>query len=283
MAGTLASLSIDGVITASASFALSESTVAVSLPNGVILTGATLLTVGLSHFVGAGGFGVSFSGGALGIALLEPPAPATGTDSRYWLAITASNLAGTLSLGAGVSASVQNGTVSINHAGGTDTSHNPATPINWTTSLDLNGDGQFGTADDQVNAGANIPPSGLALPITATVGQLLIGGSLTSLNIEGILTGSANFVLCQTTVDATVGGTTLTGATLMTVGLSGLTASAGAGVFGVTVSGGNLGIAVLEAPKPPTGTDSRYWVAVTASDLSGSLNLAETSPRPCRM
>ena len=201
-----------------------------SLGNGVTLTGATLLTVGLSNIqasVGAGGFGISVGSGDLGIAVLEPPVAPSGTDSRYWLAITATNLSGTLTLGANVSASVTGGTVSINQASGTDPNGNPATPLNWTTSLDLNGDGQYGTPADQVNAGANIPPAGsVSLPITGTSGQVLVAGTLASLSIDGVITASASFALSESTVAVSLpNGVILTGATLLTVGLSHFTAS----------------------------------------------------------
>ncbi len=131
------------------------------------LNGATLLTLGLSGLTasaGSGGFGVSVGGGSIGVALLEPPAPASGTDSRYWVAVMASGLSGSLSLGSSVSASVQNGAIAINQAGGTDPNGHAATPLNWAADLDLNDDGQFGTSADQVN-----PLSLIAAAATAPV------------------------------------------------------------------------------------------------------------------
>ncbi len=105
-------MSIDNLLSISATFAVGESTVDVSV-GGMTLTGATLFTLALSNFqasVVAGGFGISVSGGDVGIAVLDAPMPATGTDdTRYWLAVVGSGLAGTLSLGGVVSASVRMG------------------------------------------------------------------------------------------------------------------------------------------------------------------------------
>ena len=49
------------------------------------------------------------------------------------------------------------------------------------------------------------------MPIQFTAPLLAFGGSLTSLNIYNLITGSANFAISQTTVNAKIGGTTLTG------------------------------------------------------------------------
>ena len=76
----------------------------------------------------------------------------------------ASGLSGSLSLGSSVSASVQNGAIAINQAGGTDPNGHAATPLNWAADLDLNDDGQFGTSADQVN-----PLSLIAAAATAPV------------------------------------------------------------------------------------------------------------------
>ena len=265
LSGSLTSLNIFNVIAGSANFALSESTVD-PVVGSATLTGATLLTLALSNLVasaGAGGFGVSITGGNLGIALLEAPKPQSGTDSRFWLAAVGNGLAGSLALGGSVSASVSNLSVAINSAGGQDASNTPASPIDWNTVF-----------TPAIDPGAIISPAGsVSLPITAAAGELLLSGSLTGLNIFNVITGSADFALSRSTVSPVVGGTTLTGATLLTLALSNLQASAGAGGFGVSINGGNLGIAVLEAPRPQSGTDSRYWLAVIGNALAGSLSL----------
>ena len=95
---------------------------------GSTLDGATLIQVGLSNIqasVVAGGFGLTVTGGDLGLAIITAPTPATGTDSRYWIAVNGSGLAASLTLG-GVTASVQSLDLQVNQAGGTDASNNPA-------------------------------------------------------------------------------------------------------------------------------------------------------------
>ena len=68
------------------------------------------------------------TGGALGLAVLR----ATGTnDTRYWIGVTGSGLAGNLSLTSSVTASVANLSISINQAGGKDSGGNAATSLNW--------------------------------------------------------------------------------------------------------------------------------------------------------
>ncbi len=99
---------------------------------------------------GTAGFGLTVSGGDIGIAVLEAPTPATGTDTRYWLAVNGSNLAATLSLGGFLTAAVSNVTIEINQAGGTSSASGAAAPLDWTADLDLNGDGVFGGPGDTV-------------------------------------------------------------------------------------------------------------------------------------
>ncbi len=273
VSGSLTQLNIDNLLNASANFAVGEATVNATLGNNVTLTGASLLTVGLSGLTASAGsnnFGIAVTGGNLGVALLEPAAAAS--DSRYWLAIVGTGLGGTLTLGSTVTASVSGGSVAINQAGGVDASNNAATALNWTTSLDLDGDGQYGSGADQVDAGANLSPP-VSLPIATMAAKFVVAGSLTNLNIDSVLGGSATFALSEATVSPTVGGAALNNAELVTVGLGNLQASAGVGSFGISVSGGNLGLAVLEATPESAGADKRYWVAVTSSGLSGSLNL----------
>ncbi len=269
LSGSLASLNIFNVITAKANFALSETTAAISFTGAAPadVTGATLLTLALTNLTaGVSGSGVSITGGNLGIAVLEAP-----TDSRYWLAVTATNLAGSLVLGSSVSASVSGLSVLINTAGGKDSSGVAASPLNWKSAVSVDGGATFGAI---IDPGAEIAPGGsVSLPIMATGGVLLLSGTLSSLNIFNVINGSANFALSESTVNPVVNMVTLTGASLLTVGLSNLVASAGAGGFGVSITGGNLGIALLEAPKPQSGTDNRYWLTVVGNGLAGSLAL----------
>ncbi len=272
LSGSLTNLNIFNVINASAGFAITESTVSSAAGAGVALSGATLITVGLDNItasVGAGGFGVAITGGTLGLAYLAPAA-ATG-DSRSWIAVIGSGLSANLSLSSNLTAAVSGLSVSVNQAQGTDASHNPAAPLNWITEF-----------SSEVNPGANLPttPSlaiGFATPIFA------LSGTLSQLNVFNLIQGSASFaVQVNTGVTVTIpvlGGTTatLTGATLFQVGLGNISASAGAGGFGLTVTGGNLGLAVVEPPTPASGTDSRYWIDVVGNGLSASLTLGGVS------
>ena len=119
-----------------------------------------------------------------------------------------SGLSGSLSLGSSVSASVANGAVAINQAGGTDPNGHAAAPLDWASAF----------------ATPVTPIAGLTIQLTA--GQVVVSGTLSGLNIFNVLTGSANFAVSETTVDVSLGTSTLSGATLITVALSNLTADA---------------------------------------------------------
>src|SRR4029450_10672369 len=90
----------------------------------------------LSLSVGLGGVGLSIAGGSLGIATITPKAPASGTDTRSWSAVTGKNLAVTLSI-PGITGTVSNGSGRINRASGvlTPPSGSPvdAVALNWAT------------------------------------------------------------------------------------------------------------------------------------------------------
>ena len=276
VSGSLTSLNIFNMLTGSANFALSQSTVNVAF-NGTgpaDLTGATLIQIGLSGLnatAGTGGFGVAVTGGDLGIAVLEPSDP--GVDGRHWVAVYGTGLSASLNLGSSISATLASVSVEINQAGGTGPDHAPATALNWAADLEPSGATTFGGT---VNPGSLLPspPVPPDLTIAFTGPQLAVSGALTNLNIFNVITGSADFAISQTTVNASLGGnTTLTGATLIQVALNNLQAGAGAGGFGVAVTGGTLGLAVLQA----TGTnDSRYWIGVTGSGLAANLSLTSS-------
>ncbi len=276
LGGTLTGLNIFNLIQGSASFAISDISPWTFTPTGgTPITGGTLVTVGLYDImasVGTGGFGLSISGGDLGIAILEPPAPSSGTDSRYWVAVDASGIGARLALG-GISASVASLNVQVNEAGGTDTSNNPATELDWT---------QF---TPRIDPGANIPslPAGtLAINDNATSPQFQVGATGASFNIFNLFTGSANFTLSQSTTNVSFTGAapaSLVGATLVQVSLSDFTFSLGASGFGLTISSGTSGaiaVAAIHAPTPAQGSDNRYWVAVAADDLTATLSFGSS-------
>ncbi len=181
------------------------------------------------------------------------------------------SLSGSINLGGSVSATVSQLAIAINVTAGVGTNNLPSPAMNWAADVSLDGGATFGAL---VDPGANLSPApSQSIAITAAAGGFALSGNLTALNVFNILTGSATFVLTESKVSVVQGTTTLTGATLLTLGLSNLAASAGAGGFGVSVSGGDLGLAYIEAPKPATGTDTRYWIAVTGANLAASLSL----------
>ena len=189
--------------------------------------------------IGVGSFGITLGGAAatVTIAALTPATP----DGRSWTAVQSSGLAGSLTLGSFVTATVTGVAINVNSATG-------ASPLDW------NG-----------VAGSGITLSGST--------AFSVSGNLTSLSIAGgLITGSSTFTVTETTVDVTVGGTTLHGAELLTLGLGQLNLSVGSSSgphFSIT--GGSLAVAALSAPTPTVGTDTRSWLGVIGAVTSASL------------
>ena len=292
VAGTLQNLDIFGFVTGGANFAMQSRTVDVDLDgtgdtSGDQLNDATLLTIALDQLnlsIGAAGAGLAVTSGRLGIAILT--APKTATDNRSWLALSASNLGITLSI-PGITATVTNGSVLLNRASGAKDTIANTTELNWVTIeggnqnglIDFNSAGTYTTnLSELVDPGAALSPP-VAMPVTVRGEQMAVSGSLTNLNVFDIITGSANFALVTTQVDVDLdgiaGGETLNDATLLTLGLSSLNLSVGAGGTGLAITGGKVGIATIKAPLPTTvgATDTRSWTAITAKDLVISLSL----------
>ena len=110
------------------------------------LNGATLVTIALSNLnlqVGAGGYGMTLTGGTLGLAAITPGpippvngSPSKATDNRLWLAVDGSIQTAALNLGANInSPSASNVTVEINEASGAYTlngTSTQATALDWT-------------------------------------------------------------------------------------------------------------------------------------------------------
>ena len=163
MSGDLASLNIFNLITGSALFGISVFTINVSFSGSGTpdLMNATLLTLALSNLqlsVGAGSFGLAITGGNLGIAAITAPNPSSGaTDDRTWIAVDASGISGSLTLGTAVSASVSNLAIQINEASGQYTNGQTTTPaaaLDWTNDLETPGTTTYGVA---INPGASCP------------------------------------------------------------------------------------------------------------------------------
>src|SRR5262249_39183221 len=150
----------------------------------------------------SGGFGLSITGGSLGLALLEAP-----TGPQYWVAVVGSGLSGSLRFGPQVSAAVSNLSIVVNQAGG------GASALDWSN---------LGVT---VDPGALLTPP-ISLKVTANAPKLSFSGSLTSLNVFNVIQGSASFALSESQVDVQpTPTTTLNGATLLTLALSNLSAS----------------------------------------------------------
>ena len=95
-----------------------------------------------------------------------------------------------------------------------------------------------------------------------------------TINLLGVLTGSADLTYSSQTVDADVnndGNTDLFGAHLVTASLANPNISIGSGSFGLTVNSGTIGIADL-TPAAAAG-ETREWTAIQASGLGASMTL----------
>src|SRR5207302_857667 len=101
-----------------------------------------------------------------------------------------------------------------------------------------------------------------ALPISAVSGDVLTAsGTLSALNIFGLLTGSFDFALSQTTPAAKQ--------TLDALTLSALNLVLGSSSFGVSVTGGMLTAAAL---TDSSTTPSKSYFGLVGSGLAGSAN-----------
>src|SRR5207249_2892479 len=81
----------------------------------------------------------------------------------------------------------------------------------------------------------------------------IVSGSLTNLDLAGLVTGRADFSVTKRLVDATTPEGLLTGATLLSITLSNLHLNAGTDAFGVTLTGGTVTVATL---TPSLATDT---------------------------
>ena len=113
------------------------------------------------------------------------------------------------------------------------------------------------------------------IDITQNGNDLLLSGTLSNLNLFDFITGGASFAVTRKLVDVDLDGdpvgTTddqLEGAGLLTIALSNVALAVGVSGAGLTVSSGNIGIAVLNAPS-----DARSWTAVSVKDVTVELDL----------
>src|SRR5262249_53552084 len=161
-----------------------------------------------------------------------------------------------LALGPILTAGASSAAVSLNLASG------GATPLDWTSTLDLNHDGAFG----DVLMVATGPATSVTINFTpATLTS--VSGDLTSLTIaDGLVTGSAHFEIGKRLAGVHLASGDLTDAILLTLGLSALDLHVGTGGISFEVAGGTVALASLQAPAPSgPATDTRQWVAFKGS------------------
>ncbi|MDX6411750.1 MAG: hypothetical protein QOE91_1266, partial [Gaiellaceae bacterium] len=266
IAGTLTGLNVLDLLTGSAGFAIDTELVNADLDgDGVAdLHAASLVTFGLTDLhltAGVGDYGLAITAGEIRVAALAPAAPTSGTDSRRWLAVQASGLAGTMTLGTLLTASASAVGVQLNRAGGVlDVNGNQtfASAINWNTAIDL---------DETATTFGADPVLVLGRPITLAVQLFGISGTLANLNIQDLVSGTVSFEFTKSLVAVDVPGGALAGATLIQLGVtvSSLFVGDPNGVH-FTATGGSLAIAALR-PAAATGpaTDDRSWLAVKGS------------------
>ena len=240
---------LDGLVTGTADIAYASSTIASGAH-----TGERLVTLALSAFSVSVGDGLatitSGSAGTLKVAALRPPVAAG--DTRGWLGIEGTGLAGTLTVPGVSTISITGAAIAVNRASGAATpgGATPAT-IDWTT----------------------VPGSGLTLvatPITS------VSGTLAAFTLAGgvLSITSAQFSLVSTRVDVDPDGNTTTADELVagrlgTLTLRSFSASFG-GVATISTTTGFLTVASLSSADP---ADTRRWLGIEASGLSGSLSV----------
>ncbi|MGZ4363246.1 MAG: hypothetical protein ACXVFF_13510, partial [Gaiellaceae bacterium] len=294
VSGNLESLTVaDGLVTGSAHFAITKTLVGVHLSTGD-LTGAVLLTLGLSSLdlhIGTGAVNLEIHDGSLTIASLTAPAATSpATDTRTWLAVTSDLQSVTFHGIPGLSLDVSELHFALNTADGTFTSGtaHDAEALDWTTSLDLNGNATFGepVASD-TDKGDQLDVGGTLIGFT---GALVEVSAAARINIADLVTGQITFSFKQQTVavdadgngvfdpSATLPGTPtrgppdLSGAMLTTLGLGFVDVSIGTPALGIRINGGTIGVALITPSAADAAAgDSRSWLAVTAADLSGGI------------
>ncbi|UCE37498.1 MAG: hypothetical protein JSW00_18920 [Thermoplasmata archaeon] len=269
--GSLENMDILGLISGSASFSVSKEVVDVDLDGNTGTTDdqyedATLITFSLSSpmiYVGKSGFGLYITSGELGVASLKD------SGGSSWLAVLAQDIGGTLTLPS-ISGSLDSLAVKINKGYG------GASALNWSLALDLDDDGTYGEdPDDLVDFDGDTGTTGDQ--VTYTSGIVRVSGSLSDIDIFGLITGGANFAVNKQLVDVDSDGdgdgqtgTQYDDATLITFALDSLNLKVGPSGFGISVSDGTVGFAAIES-------GSMKWVAVNASGITATLTLPGVS------
>ena len=268
-AGSL-TINILGFVSGTVGFSYETKTVDARVGSGDDLDNATLSLISLTVtnlFVGVpGGPGFTLSSGKLSLALLKPNA--TANDGRSWMALTATLGNASLTGIDGLTLSISSVTAKINRGAGTKTTGGAAADaINWATSIDTDAAGGFDVADPvEVVDEANVKT-----PINLSGSLLELGGTLTSLDVFGFVTGSGTLLFRQSEVTVTEPAMTKARLTTLTLTLSNVFVGIPNGP-GFTLAGATLHVASLKPPAPaqPGGTpDPRSWTAVYV-ELNGA-------------
>src|SRR5205814_1246236 len=119
-----------------------------------------------------------------------------------------------------------------------------AQPLDWTAAL-----------------GASTP----AAVATISGDLLAVSGQVVTLDVAGLLSGSAHFSVTRQTVTATLPTTGATSSVLLTVTLDNLFLAVGTPSIGAQITGGSLVVAML---GPSATTDHRSWVAFNGQNFS---------------
>ena len=160
VSGELTSIKIGRFLSGSAHFELIRKTIDVQLP-GTDVADGTLLQLALSNANVTIGdpTGIRFT--ATGAQFLLASVTPAGTDARRWVAFTGSVASAALEGITGFTLAGETLTIELNRATGTVTTGGTpeaATAINWSTDLDLDGDGTFGSATDRVACRRAVDP-----------------------------------------------------------------------------------------------------------------------------
>ena len=261
VAATITELNLFDFVTATDGGIAYESSVAdVTGLAGGDLTDATLtriaITVGTAS-IGAGGIGISVTGGALYVASITPRDPVA--DPRHWQTIESSLATGELNGIDGLTLKLADLEVKFNTAANTTIPTAVVPAIDWTSMVN-SGPLSITRADG----------TDYALTLTGKVTR--VAATISELNAFDFLTGEGSIAYESTPADVNLDGGAFGGAgdlddaTLTRIAITLTDASVGAGGIGFHVDGGTLYLATL---TPAVVGTKKGWTALTGS-LSGA-------------
>ncbi|MFM8573594.1 MAG: hypothetical protein ACKOAU_18505, partial [Pirellula sp.] len=118
-------------------------------------------------------------------------------------------------------------------------------------------------------------PAGPTINFDGDSGRLLqVSGTINSLNLYDLVFGTASLTLTSRLVDVSFNGTTLSldNASLLSFGLSDLDIYAGTSGTGVRITGGTIALGVIKPAKPAApATDDRTYVGIQANFATATL------------